>query len=129
MLFTTPEDLLKAWMSNINEGDLESLLSLYGAHAILIPTFSNRLLDVPEKIRQYFGKLMQREDLSLALHQKTLAVQSLGNGLHSLCGIYCWRFAVDGELLNFEARFSFIVDLALANPILHHHTSQLPRTL
>ena len=129
MPFTVPEDLLKRWLSRVNEGDIEGLLTLYDDQAILIPTFSNRLLNGPQKRREYFENLVHREDLSLALHEKTLVVQAMGASLHSLCGIYCWRFAVDGELLSFEARFSFLVDLARPNPILHHHTSQIPRTL
>lgn len=128
-MFNTPEDVLKTWISKVNQGDIESLLLLYDENAILIPTFSNRLLNAPEKIRKYFENLIHREDLSIALHEKTLTVMSMRNTLYSLCGIYCWRFAVDGELLNFEARFSYIVDLSLPNPIIHHHTSQIPRTL
>jgi hypothetical protein len=129
MIFNSPEDVLKTWMAFVNQGDIEGLVSLYDENAILIPTFSNRQLDAPEKLRKYFENLVHREDLSIALHEKTLAVQAIRNGLYSMCGIYCWRFAVDGELLNFEARFSYILDLALPNPIIHHHTSQIPRTL
>ena len=82
-----------------------------------------------EKLRDYFEKLGSREDLSIALHEKTLIIQELENQIYSLSGIYNWRFAVDGELLNFEARFSYLIDLSKQNPILHHHSSQIPRTL
>jgi hypothetical protein len=116
-------------MQAVNEGDVEKLLSLYDNQAVLIPTFSNRLLNTPEKLRNYFEKLGNREDLSIALHEKTLITQELGNQIFSLSGIYNWRFAVDGELLNFEARFSYLIDLSKPNPILHHHSSQIPRML
>lgn len=125
----TPEKILKTWMSHINQADIESLLALYDPNAVLIPTFSNRLLNSPEKIRKYFETLGGREELSIALHEKTLVVQPIRDNLYSMCGIYCWRFAVEGELLSFEARFSFIIDPALPSPIIHHHTSQIPRTL
>lgn len=124
-----PETVLKIWMSHINEGNIESLLTLYDKNAVLIPTFSNRLLNTPEKIRKYFENLVSREDLSIALHEKTLVVQPIRDNLYSMCGIYCWRFAVEGELLSFEARFSFIIDPNQPSPIIHHHTSQIPRTL
>lgn len=124
-----PEDLLKEWMAAVNHGDLEALIALYDADAVLIPTFSNRLLSKPVGIRDYFGKLCSREELSIALHEKTLIVHSLNNAMHALYGIYCWRFAIDGELLSFEARFSYVVDLARPHPILHHHSSQIPRML
>jgi hypothetical protein len=116
-------------MDHVNQGNLESLLALYDENAILIPTFSNRLLNTPEKIRGYFERLTAREELSIALHEKTLHVQALRASLYSVCGIYCWRFAVEGELLSFEARFSFMIDLDSPRPVIHHHTSQIPRTL
>jgi len=125
----TPEDLLKEWMQLVNAADLERLVALYDRNAILIPTFSNRLLSKPEGIRDYFEKLCSREELSIALHEKTLAVQGLDDDVHALSGIYCWRFGIDGELFTFEARFSMIVDLSRPTPILHQHSSQIPRML
>ena len=124
-----PKDILEQWMKAVNNGNVESLLSLYDNEAVLIPTFSNRLLNTPEKLRDYFEKLGSREELSIALHEKTLIIQELKNQIYSLSGIYNWRFAVDGELLNFEARFSYLIDLSKSNPILHHHSSQIPRML
>lgn len=124
-----PKDILEQWMKAVNNGNVESLLSLYDNEAVLIPTFSNRLLNTPEKLRDYFEKLGSREELSIALHEKTLIIQELKNQIYSLSGIYNWRFAVDGELLNFEARFSYLIDLSKPNPILHHHSSQIPRML
>jgi hypothetical protein len=124
-----PEQILKEWMQAVNNGDFEALVALYDATAVLVPTFSNRLLSKPESIREYFGKLCSREELSIALHEKTLIVHPINDAVHSLYGIYCWRFAIDGELLSFEARFSYVVDLARPRPILHHHSSQIPRML
>ncbi|MDA8403016.1 MAG: DUF4440 domain-containing protein [Desulfobacteraceae bacterium] len=124
-----PEDVLKEWMTAINNRDIERLLGLYDEKAVLIPTFSNRLLNTPEKIRDYFEKLGSRDELSLALHEKTVIVQSINNDTYGLSGIYCWRFALDGELLSFEARFSYFMDLTLPRPIIHHHSSQIPRML
>ena len=116
-------------MDAVNSGDLAGLLALYDDGAVVIPTFSNRLLGEPEKIRDYFTRLCNREELSIALHEKTLDVQCISENIHAMTGIYCWRFAVDGELLSFEARFSYVVDLSLAKPILQHHSSQIPRML
>lgn len=49
--------------------------------------------------------------------------------LHTISGIYNWRFLVVGEALNFEARFDYLIDLKKTSPILHHHSSQIPRAL
>lgn len=128
-IMKTPQDVLEQWMQAVNNGDVEGLLGLYDSQAVLIPTFSNRLLNKQDKLRDYFEKLGSREELSIALHEKTLIVQELKNPIFSLSGIYNWRFIVDGELLNFEARFSYVIDLSKPSPILHHHSSQIPRML
>jgi len=125
----SPRDILNQWMQAVNNADIEGLLSLYDPEAVLIPTFSNRILNTPERLRDYFEKLGSRPELSIALHEKTVIIQELQNELYALAGIYNWRFAVDGELLNFEARFSYLFDLSKPTPIVHHHSSQIPRTL
>ncbi len=129
MMTKTPNDIIKTWMLAVNKGDLETLLALYDKKAILIPTFSSRLLKTPEDIRDYFEKLASRQDLSVALHEKTQTSQVVDGNIHSLSGIYCWRFSIDEQLLNFEARFSYMLNVALDSPIIHHHSSQIPRML
>lgn len=124
-----PRDILNEWMLAVNNGDIQGLLALYNEKAILIPTFSNRLLINLEQIQEYFEKLGSREELSVALHEKTLTIQLIKNDIYALYGIYCWRFMLNGELLSFEARFSYIIDLALSSPIIQHHSSQIPRML
>ena len=125
----TPESVLKNWMDHVNRCDLEGIVSLYSERAILVPTFSNRLLASPARIREYFERVLSRDELSLALHEKTLVAQRISDDLNVLSGIYCWRFAIDGELLSFEARFSLVLDLRQNRPIIHHHSSQIPRAL
>lgn len=128
-MMKTPRDVLDRWMAAVNSRDVDSLLGLYDSRAVLIPTFSSRLLTTPDRLREYFEKLGSREALSIALHEKTLTVQELRDQFFSLSGIYTWRFVVDGEVLTFEARFSYVIDLSRPGPILHHHSSQIPRTL
>lgn len=128
-MITKAQEKLQEWIQAVNAGDVEALLGLYDNEAVLIPTFSNRVHNTPEKLREYFERLGAREGLSVSLHEKTLIVQGLQDELAMLSGIYNWRFVVDGELLNFEARFSYVMDLSKEKPILHHHSSQIPRTL
>lgn len=124
-----PVQILESWMQAVNHADLAGLLSLYDEHAVLIPTFSNRILKGRANLQPYFEKLASKDDLSIALHEKTLHIEPAGEHLLTLSGIYNWRFAVDGEVLNFEARFSYIVDPRKEAPILHHHSSQIPRAI
>ena len=122
-------DVLKEWMDGINTGDIEKLVNLYDSNAVLIPTFSNRLLDSNEKIKDYFEKVGTKDNLSISLHEKTVKVQELDNELYCVSGIYKWCFSIDDEPLTFEARFSYVFDLKKSSPILNHHSSQIPRSL
>lgn len=120
-----PIQVLDFWMQAMNGANLTSLLSLYDDNAVLIPTFSNRIIKGRSNLRPYFEKLVGRDNLSIALHEKTLIVELVGEYLATLSGIYNWRFAVDSEVLNFEARFSYLIDASKESPILHHHSSQI----
>lgn len=121
--------ILEQWIQAVNEKSVKNLENLYDKNAVLIPTFSNRVLDTEEKIQDYFVKLGSREGLSVTLHEKTLRVQEVSDFISIISGIYNLRFIIDDELLNFEARFSYVIDISKENPILHHHSSQIPRML
>ncbi len=126
---TGPENLLKQWLECVNGGNIEGLLGLYDSEAVLIPTFSNRILNTPDKLREYFEGLASREGLSVTLHEKTVIVQDMTREIFALSGIYNWRFNIEGEGFNFEARFSYLIDLSKTSPILNHHSSQIPHML
>lgn len=108
---------------------MEAVETLYSQHAVLIPTFSPHTVGAPEGIRNYFEQLATRDNLKVRLHEKSLRKQSISNQVHALSGIYTFEFEVDQVLLAFPSRFTFVVDLSLENPILHHHSSQVPRNL
>lgn len=124
-----PIDVIQTFADGVNEGSATKLMSLYDERAVLIPTFSARIRKSPEQIRDYFETLAQKPGLGLGLHDKTVNIIHVEDEVYALSGLYLWRFSVDDEILNFEARFSYIVNLKLENPILQHHSSQIPRTL
>lgn len=124
-----PEDILESWVLAVNAGDCDRIMSLYDERAVLIPTFSNKMLSTPEALKEYFQKLGSREQLKVWLHRKKLLVQPVDEHLFTLSGLYCWEFMVDDELLRFEARFTYLLDTESETPILHHHSSQIPRML
>jgi hypothetical protein len=128
-MIQTPDNFIKNWMNGINNGEIENLLLFYDKNAVLLPTFSSIVLKTPAAIRDYFERLSSREELKVSLHEKTLIVQNLNDEITLLSGIYRWEFKIDGELLNFEARFTFGLNLGQPKPIIHHHSSQIPRML
>jgi hypothetical protein len=129
MNFNNSNQVLNTWLNGINAGDLDGVLALYSQDAMLIPTFFNQFLNTPEAIQGYFEKLGNHKRLSIDLHEKTVVTQQMTENLHSIAGVYCWRFEVNGSLMSFEARFTFVCDLNSKTPIIHHHSSQVPRML
>jgi hypothetical protein len=128
--YETPQRVLQDWISGINAGDIGTITAMYAEDAVLLPTFSNKRLKTPAERRGYFERLAAKGHLSVELHPRTLTVQPYSASLFGLSGIYCWHFDDDeGELLYFEARFTFTIDLGRAAPILHQHSSQIPRML
>lgn len=128
-MFEQPAQVLDTWLEGVNSGELEKVASLYSQKAVLLPTFSNKRLQTPKDIQAYFAALGSHEGLRVSLHPDTTVIQRLSNAIHCLGGLYCWQFKIDAQLLQFEARFSFLVDLAFDAPIIHHHSSQIPRGL
>ena len=117
------------WASYINRGRIEDLIALYHEGAVLMPTFSPHAAKNEEGLRDYFTLLLSREGLSVSLHEETLDCLPIDEQTYVVNGIYDFKFSVDGTLLTFPSRFTFVIDLERERPILHHHSSQIPRTL
>ena len=129
MIFKNAEEVLFQWVSRVCSGNPDNIAALYHESAVLVPTFSPHTVITTEGVRNYFGQLATRDGLGVRLHNKALRKQSLSDTVHTLSGIYSFEFEVDQVLLSFPSRFSFMVDISLATPILHHHSSQVPRNL
>src|SRR5690606_13068888 len=89
------ETFLLHWTELVGRRDVEGVLALYAEDAVLVPTFSNRLLTTPERIREYFVTLCSRDRLGLALHTRPRVLTSVSEHVGALGGIYRWQFAVD----------------------------------
>ena len=127
--FQTPIEVLHAWINAVNNKDLEAVLNLYAENAVLMPTFSPHPETTREKLVKYFTTLSERPNLSVTLLERTVITQTLTDSIAVLSGLYKFEFEIDDSLVPFASRFSFVVDLELDHPILHHHSAQLPRTL
>ena len=129
LYFKNAEEVLFQWVSRVCSGSPDDIAALYNESAVLIPTFSPHTVVAPEGVKGYFGQLASRDGLGVRLHSKALRKQSLSENLHTLSGIYSFEFEVDQVLLSFPSRFTFVMDISLPKPILHHHSSQVPRNL
>ena len=129
MHYQNPEEVLSKWISGICTGAIDEVEKLYDENAVLVPTFSPHTVNTTQGIRQYFEQLATRDNLQVRLYDKSLKRQPIGGNAFILSGIYAFEFEVDQLLLTFPSRFTFAVDLSLEKPIVHHHSSQVPRNL
>lgn len=125
----SPEEILERWIAHVNGLDVEGVAGLYDSTSTLLPTFSPHCLSVPGEISEYFRQLSTREHMRVELHPKTVRKMESGNHTYIMTGIYSFHFVVDDANLTFPSRFTFVLDVSREKPIIHHHSSQIPRTL
>ena len=124
-----PEEILELWIERVNRLEVESVVKLYDKGSTMLPTFSPHCLSQPRQIKEYFQQLSTRQSMKVDVHAETLNRMELGDGKYILTGIYSFHFVVDNADLTFPSRFTLIIDTSREAPILHHHSSQIPRTL
>lgn len=122
-------EIIRRWIGALNDGTAGNAAALYADDALLLPTFSPRALSVPASRLDYFESLVGRSGLHVELHEATVKFHPLPADMVIASGIYRFSFAVDGEPLAFEARFTMVLCPADPAPIRHHHSSQVPRGL
>ncbi len=125
----TSRDILMAWIDAVNARDLDRVIDLYESDAVLLPTFSSQTIRTREDRHHYFTQLASRPGLHVDLHDRSVHTTPLLGALEVLQGIYRFQFEMEDIPLTFEARFSFVIDPSRDHPILHHHSSKLPRSL
>jgi len=122
-------DFPALWAQYINENNLKGVVDLYNDSFVLLPTFSPHIVITVEKLNDYFVRLASRDGLVVELHTKNVRCQQTGEQTYVVTGVYSFKFEIDETLLTFPSRFTFVLDLAQDKPILHHHSSQVPRNL
>ena len=110
------------WAKAVNSGEVASVVGLYEAEAVLVPTFSNTPVRGTAKIEEYFNALFSEfPDLHVEVMDGEVS-QNLG-GPRSLTGRY--RF-VRGEAIV-EARYTFVVESVNGAWLVKtHHSSPNP---
>lgn len=114
------------WASYINNNNINKVIQLYQNSSILIPTFSPNIIREQARLEDYFLQLASRKGLVVKLHENTVDTRKTGPSAFIITGIYSFLFEVEGTSLTFPSNFTFVVDLAEKQPIIHHHSSQVP---
>lgn len=121
--------VLDTWIDKIRANDLDGVVGMYADASVLLPTFSPHRIASRDDLRAYFGQLFTREEMRVHLHEASLRILPMSGTAYALVGVYSFSFVVDDATLTFPSRFTFVIDTAAEAPILHHHSSQVPRTL
>ena len=121
--------ILDTWIARVRANDLDGVVGMYGEGSVLLPTFSPHRINSDAGLRDYYAALFGRDGLQVDVHEASLRVLPTGGTVSTLVGIYSFSFVVDDDRLTFPSRFTFVVDTEADAPILHHHSSQVPRTL
>lgn len=119
-------DVVLKWVDCVNSGDLDGVLSLFAEDAILLPTFSAKILNKPEDIRAYFLMLASRPGARVEIDETTFSATNTRDNIVSLVGKYTFYFDEEGKSVAYPSRFTFVVVLNSDHPISHQHSSLLP---
>ncbi len=124
--FETARAVVAAWCAAVNGGRAHEVLKLYSPEATLLSTFSADRIDTPDALEAYFTRLASYPRLHVKLHEETLQDLPLDSRFRVAAGFYSFTFEIDGASRTFESRFTFVIDVSSAAPIMHHHSSRLP---
>ena len=117
----TLEILLK-WEEYFNNQNLKDILNLYHPKSSLIPTLSSSILFDHNDIKKYFIFLFKEQKGSVNIQNESIVEQKIVEKVYLSIGNYIFYLSQGRE---YPARFSFILDISLENPIKHHHSSQI----
>ena len=119
--------VLQTWIERVNAGDLEGVIEMYDDSATLLPTFSPQQATSKAAIRTYFENLATKPRLRVQLHPKTLNVYRASDVIECISGNYTFSYEAEGKIQSFVSRFTFVIKAMKDQPIIHHHSSQIPQ--
>ena len=114
--------ILHKWEKYFNNQNLKDILNLYDQKSSLIPTFSSNILLDHNDIKEYFIFLYKEQKGSVKIQNESIVEQQIGEKVYLSIGNYIFYLSQGKE---YPARFSFMFDISLENPIKHHHSSQI----
>ena len=114
--------ILHIWEKYFNNQNLKDILNLYHQKSSLIPTFTSDILLDYNDIKKYFLFLFKEQKRSVNIQNESIVEQQIVEKVYLSIGNYIFYLSQGRE---YPARFSFILDISLENPIKHHHSSQI----
>lgn len=119
-------DVLVQWANYVNAGDIDAVVNIFAEDAILLPTFSSKILSNTQDIRAYFSMLASRPGARVEIDESTIVATDTFEDTVSIAGKYTFHFDKEGQSVAYPARFTFVIVLNTERPISHQHSSELP---
>ena len=120
----SPETIIDLWAQHFNSGNLERLLDMYHEEATLLPTFSSNLLSNLEQIEEYFVRTIEHQ-ASVEIDDSQTIKRKLSENMYLMTGAYIFCLNKKGNT-KYLSWFTFLIDLSVDSPIMHHHSSRVP---
>ncbi len=118
-------EVIDAWISAFNAGDVDRIVSLYSRHAVLWGTFAKSLITEPAERRDYFKRALIPSPAPQVLLD-SLHVQP-GHEFAIASGMYSLSISSNGSMKIMPARFTFVLRaLNQTWLIVNHHSSVMP---
>ncbi|WP_145012507.1 DUF4440 domain-containing protein [Pseudomonas oryzihabitans] len=97
---------LHTWAATVATRDVEAILALYAADAILVPTLSNEVRDSEDSRREYFRNFLANEGLvcDVQIFKKRVS-STLGTVV--VGGLYVFHYREGDRAISVPARFLF----------------------
>lgn len=114
------------WAEYMNNGEFEKVVALYHDRATLLPTYSPLFIKDAVGVKEYFDRLQKAPQLKVRLDRDVMTSIPINDQNYVVSGFYSFDFVEAGKVKQHLSRYTFVIDLALAKPILHHHSSGLP---
>lgn len=96
------------------------MLELYAPNAVLVPTYSEEILQGHAELAGYFAEFMDKEDFCGRIDE----VIEQGP---VVSGTYTFRWLEDGVPEQVEARFTYVfANTPQGRKIVTHHSSEVP---
>ena len=117
--------VVEKWTKAFSESDVDGIVKLYAADAVMLGTGSKALITSPEGIRKYFEGALRNNKLTAALGERSVLQISdttvVVTGLDTIIGVYA------DKPLNLAGRDTFVIAKRAADwQIVHFHRSAMP---
>jgi hypothetical protein len=121
------DSVLRDWAAALQSRNVERIIALYAADALLLATAEEQPLIGPPQIRSYFARLTSYEGLSVRFQQELQRLASDRATLVSGLYTFTWLDPQSGAPVVTPARYTFAVrQTPGAGRIIMHHSSRIP---